>query len=1070
MNTPSKAYVTKFSSGTILALLAFSGLLILIPVASPIVAANASLPTVSVTGNNPALGGNTATFTLTVGNPSSNQFTVTAFTINAPAGWTICTATSAAPCAPPGTNPKAGGFLSGVPSATASGVTWTVSTFTVGTGAGIPPGSSDTLVFTATAATGTYPFSSTFTTKAQDASAVAFYTGPSFSILVIDPATCSQVAPNVCTVTPAAPAVNYVAGSAALTETATILPAQAGIPVVFSAPGYAGSFTGYSFSPVTALTNSAGVATTVFQPSNLDCATAAANCVTHVDIAIGSSSIAAVASAVTVTTVAGAPSEVSWTLAPVASNGNNYIQLEGTTTNAGTSGTFTGAKMLAAGASFAIADKFGNSVNLNTANLVWTVTITALSGAGLFDAIGLPSVISCTNAAPGPNVWMSGTTVVGPACPVAGLTTPLPFNYYQSPIYNAIGELSGGVAGTLSGSSYAGAGQSGQLFTSTFAAASPLPVMTLPSGVTLPTGVVYPPDIAAGDKVNVTATLVPPATCGGGAVACPAQPGVPVSLMLDQVNSYETIAGAHDYGANSKLTVGFSNGLTYVSTPTDSLGVAWGLFTLDTVATPTASHAYFLDNVTAPSDVSITADRPNSTSTFVAPATPVITLSNVPTTFTVLTYYANIEAPAPLPHGLMGPATHAATGASIYVDVTISDAYGNVATNTGSNQIQISLAASCGSSCPLSATTVYIPSGGSDTFASFGAIVWTMPSTIGSVTLTGSGVLSGVAKTSAPATLGVVSPDPTIAIISPTPLNGVIYSSNNAVVFSGQANVSIGYASTGSFAVKITSVTYSIDGGAVQTAPTTTANQITFSVAATFTAGLHTIVFNATDSLGNVASSAKYSVLVDTTAPTVAFTTANGALVTYSSPVTATITVPEGDLNATSVVASLNGTALASSHVSVTGTNNLGHSVTYTVTITGLSAGSDTIGLSATSLAGLTGTATTITVTVQVNPATSVIINSASYGSLGSFNGISVTATNTWSASYNLVVFAVWKNSIGQTVAVTTGGLTLASGASGSAFAPLAGALPSGSYTVSVFVITTGNLPVSSTTSITATQ
>ena len=210
--------------------------------------------------------------------------------------------------------------------------------------------------------------------------------------------------------------------------------------------------------------------------------------------------------------------------------------------------------------------------------------------------------------------------------------------------------------------------------------------------------------------------------------------------------------------------------------------------------------------------------------------------------------------------------------------------------------------------------------------------------------------------------------------------------------------------------------------------------------------------------------------MTDTAAPTVAFTTASGATVNYSSPVTATITVPEGDLNATSVVASLNGTTLASSAVTITGTNNLGHSVTYTVSITGLAAGSDTVGLSASSLAGLTGTATTITVTVQVAFATSVIITSASYGTLGSFNGISVTATNTWSTSQNLVVFAVWKNSAGQTAAVTTGGLTLAAGASGTTFTPLAGGLPSGSYTVSVFVITTANSPVSSPSSITATQ
>jgi len=1036
MNTPSKAYVTKFSSGTILALLAFSGLLFIIPVATPIFAANASLPTVSATGNNPALGSDTAQFTLTVANPANNQFTVTAFTINAPAGWTICT-TNVAPCSVP----QPGGFLSGAPSYTSTGVTWTVSTFAVGTGAGIPPGSADTLVFTATAATGAYPFSSVFLSKVQDASAVAFYSGPSFSILVINPLTGSPV------VTPALNAP-YVAGTAALSETATISPAQAGVPIVFSVTGYTGAgFSAYSLSPVTALTNANGVATTVFQPSNLDCLTDAFDCATTVTAAVGSSTIAPGVSPGTITTVSGAPTKITWTLASAASNGDHYITSEATTQNQGVSTVaVTGATMAAAGASFSISDKFGNAVDFSSLTS-WTVTLTALSGAGVFDATGLPSVVTCTSA--GGN-WKQGASALTPAvaCPAAGTSSNLPFNYFQAATYNTIGEFSASVSGMLGTSSFAGAGQSGQLVTSTFGAVSPVPVVIAPAGATLP-------NVPAGDKVNVTATIIPPNTCGGGAAACPPQAGVPVSLMLDQANSFETALGNADYGANSELTVGFSNGLTYMLGTTNDNGQASGLFTLDTVATPTASNALFMDNVTAPTDLSLTADLANSTD-----SAAVVTVPNVASTFTVLTYYDNT---------LATPASHAATGASIYVDVTISDAYGNVALNTGINQIQITLATSCGGSCPISATTAYIPSNFADTASSFGAIIWTMPASIGTVTLTASGVLGGVAKTSVPASIGVVSPLPTLAIISPTPLNGVIYSSNNAVVFSGEANVSIGYASAGPQAVTITSVTYKIDSGSVQSAPITPAYQITFSVAATMTPGLHTIIFNATDSAGNVASSSSYSVLVDTAAPAVAFTTKNNAIINYSNPVTATITVPGGDLNATSVAATLNGTALAASQVAISpSTNTLGTSTVYTVTITGLPAGSDTVGLSASSMAGLTGTATSIVVTVQVAFSQSVIITSATYGTLGSFNGISVSATNTWSTSQNLVVFAVWKNSAGQTVAVTTGGLSLAAGASGTTFAPLAGALPSGSYSVSVFVITTSNQPVSTPTSITA--
>jgi hypothetical protein len=92
-----------------------------------------------------------------------------------------------------------------------------------------------------------------------------------------------------------------------------------------------------------------------------------------------------------------------------------------------------------------------------------------------------------------------------------------------------------------------------------------------------------------------------------------------------------------------------------------------------------------------------------------------------------------------------------------------------------------------------------------------------------------------------------------------------------------------------------------------------------------------------------------------------------------------------------------------------------------------------------------------------------VIITSAFYGTLGSYNIVEANLTNIWPSSLDLVVFAVWKNSASQTVAVTTGGLTLASAETGTAFAPLASSPQSGTYTVNVFAVTTGNQPVSPT-------
>ena len=98
--------------------------------------------------------------------------------------------------------------------------------------------------------------------------------------------------------------------------------------------------------------------------------------------------------------------------------------------------------------------------------------------------------------------------------------------------------------------------------------------------------------------------------------------------------------------------------------------------------------------------------------------------------------------------------------------------------------------------------------------------------------------------------------------------------------------------------------------------------------------------------------------------------------------------------------------------------------------------------------------------------AVAVSINSASYGTSGFYNGVFVNITNGSPLTLNLVPFAVWKDSQGQTVAVTTGGLTLASGATDIAFAPSLNALPSGHYVVFIFVVDTYNSPVSTVTTI----
>ena len=1007
MYTPTRAYSTKFSSGTLLALLAFSTIVFLVPLASPVYASNASLPQMTTSSNNPVTPGSQV-ITVTMTNPTSNQFAITGVSFNLPSGWAGTACTNSV-------------FFSNACVFTATSVSYTCPTQT---NCGVPPASSTSFSFTVTvpAAATTYPFNGKVTTSIQDASSPAYYNGPSFNIQVVDTTTGITL-----TVTPGGSntASQYTAGTAAYTISAKVTctvsatcpsGTESGVSVVWSQTGYTAGAV-YSFTPASGSSASGGSTSTTFQPSNH--ATDSASVVAT----LGTSLITATSGAIA--TSPGAPTKVTWSLTAKNANGNHYIQTQGTTVNHAPAAAYTGATMAAAGASFSISDRFGNSLDFGAAGFSnFTITITALSGQGKFDASNLPSIITCIKG----GGWKSGGTALTPAgtCPAAGLSANLPYNYFQSPIFNAIGEFSGVITGTYASAAFGGAGTSGQLVTSTFAGSSPAPTAIPPTGVVLSA-------VPAGDSVRVNATLGT------------AQQGVPVQLFLDPATS------TAKYGSNSMLTPGFG-GSMQITALTNSNGIASGVFQLSTHA---GDSAFFMSNVSAPSDTSVTAYLGPSGDS----AAPAVTAAATAASFHVKVTYDNL---------FVYPASKAATGSTLYVDVTISDAYGNAATNTAKTQIQISLVASCGSGCPLSATNVYIASGGSDTNSSFGPITWTVPSTIGAnVSLTASGVLNGVQKTSLPATVTIVSPLPTLAITLPKPVNGVIYSNNLAVVFSGQANASSGFAATGPLAVQISSITYKVDNGAVQTAPISPANKVTFSVAATLSEGLHSIIFNASDSRtpADTATGQTFQVLVDITAPTVKFTTAANSNVSNGAPVLAKIVDTQGDLNMSSVSATINGTAVASSSISITGTNVLGTNTTYTVAINGLTSGTDNIVLSASDLAGNSASTSILTVHITVPFALSVIVNSAQYGTLQGFKGITVSATNVWSSSQTVVVFAVWKNSAGQTVAVSTGGLTLAAGASGTVFAPITSALPTGSYSVTVFVITTANQPVSSQTS-----
>jgi len=980
MYTQSNAYVKKFSSGTIIALLAFSGLLFLIPLTATVHAANAAPPSISYVSPtvwSGAAGDNPEWVEYTVMNPASNQFALTGFVLTAPSGWTIV---------------DCDWFTSFLDTCAFSA---SAASYAVGGGAPIPPGGSQTLEVEVIFATGTYPITGTFTSTVQDASSAGYYSGPTFKLTSVDTTTAITLSPDTGTA--------FTAGSSPISFTVTISPAYSGLQIYLASSAGTGTFS----SNIVEL-GATGSASFTFTPSNLDGATTVTAYLGNPYSSAGTLYDWWTSDSDVVTTTAAAPGSVAFCLGAcptvpfpsthyvggidhIALAGVNYANIAGSTIF------------------FTVADKFGNP---DSAGVVGpSTTFTALSGGGFFDAT-------------------TTTSSVVQAVASGALT----HEYSQSGQFETIGLISATVSGTYGGSPFTVSGSTGRIFTSTFDVASNLPTIDPTTVIAEGTGSCPAgpsPCQQAGGKATVDFQLTT------------VQQGVPVELSVDPTSTAVNNDGAF-------------SGSSHITVYTSSTGLATAAYSVDTGAT---AIGVFNANVSAPTDANPTGSASYlGTSGPSIAANQVVTIAGTPAEFVLAVCFVTALPPCAAANTV---GTSAVNGTSVYVDVSISDKFGNPSTNPGPSQIQISLSAS---GSVLAASTVYINAHGSDTYSGFGWIAWTLPATVGTkLTLAATGVLSGK-SVSTTFSLTTVSELPTLAVTSPAPLAGVIYSSSTTVVFDGQANASIGYPPS----VTITSVGYKIGTGAWQSAVIVPGNQIIWSVAANFASGLNTIQFNATDSNTNTALSTKYTVLIDTSAPAITFTTSNNAVLNYSQPVLAKIVEAEGDLNATSVSATYNGTAVSSSNIAITpSTNTLGSSVTYQVSIKNLPAGTWDLVLSASGLSGLSST-TGITVTVQVSFAASIIINSATKSTLGSFTGISVSATNLWTTSQNLVVFAVWKNGAGQTVAVSTGGLTLAAGATGTAFAPIAGGLPSGSYSVTVFAITTGNNPVSSTTSISA--
>ncbi len=397
-------YFNKFSSGTLLALLALSGMLFLVPAVVPVHAAgNASLPT--YTAGLTVLQGGVATgdpFTLT--NPASNAYAITSVTYVAPTGWTFAA------------NACGGGLLNVLAASSATAFQCT------GT---LPPGFStagagSTITPVASPATSPAP-TGVITTSVTDASSTGAYSGPTLTLYSI-------AAPTIA-VLPGATA--FTAGGSPVTITANDGTSQAGVPFTFSitAGGYPHAGYTASVSPVTVFTGSNGKASSTFTPSNW------ATDSTTITATAGVFSAASGA----ITTSAGSPASVGWTITAGSLNAGKTMYLTG----AGFFGTPTvipslgtlGELPVASALTVAVTDAFNNPIAFG-----------AITGAAI--TIASPAGTGFDN---GGAALLTTITCLVPAGAVNCATGAVTLNYFQGYTYGTIGSLSAVITGEYPG-------------------------------------------------------------------------------------------------------------------------------------------------------------------------------------------------------------------------------------------------------------------------------------------------------------------------------------------------------------------------------------------------------------------------------------------------------------------------------------------------------------------------------------------------------------------------------------------------------------------------------------------
>ena len=306
MSTLKKEYARKFSSGLTLAILALSGIMFLIPVASPVLAANAVAPTINLAPNVipgclTAPCGATGT-PVTISNPSSNAYSITAFTVTGLTGWTFAGALTTST------------YFTCIPSANSLACTLKGS-------AQMPPGAADTIsgYTLAPPASTSFPLKASFATAVQDASSAAYYGGKSFTVWSMDPTTTIAVTLSPTTAT-------FTAGGSPYTATVTVggttTAAESGLPVSWTVGGPGAG----TISPSSSTTSTSGAASATFTPTNNAAAGLNTNCVvaslgTNTAVACGAVVAAPEVSntSPTVTTQPGTPASVLLTYSATGS-------------------------------------------------------------------------------------------------------------------------------------------------------------------------------------------------------------------------------------------------------------------------------------------------------------------------------------------------------------------------------------------------------------------------------------------------------------------------------------------------------------------------------------------------------------------------------------------------------------------------------------------------------------------------------------------------------------------------------------------------------------------------------